>query len=275
MRTMSIETITPEMAREWLDKTRDTKLNRNIRPANVSELASAVRSGEWDDRLGGTIIIGAYGVVIDGQHRLSAIVETGISMQFIVIVDTSLVSAIGLPLDIHARRSPADLLGTAPKVAQIIRLAASAGTGANRISVAELTRWEAIMGDAARDLMVAAPTAARGIATAGVKLAFCVFAVEHPGEQHRVFGDYRSLTLHMPSEASTHSMRILFRRITKTGTRTAGGTAQLELCYVTLAALDNPALGRTLLPKPSDGDSVGKQIRRAVSKRLKNLTHLP
>ena len=75
--------ISPLTAREWLDAT-DMTIQRKINPANVSYLSSEISKGNW--RLNGEpIIIDADGNIIDGIHRLSAIIESGETIKSAVV----------------------------------------------------------------------------------------------------------------------------------------------------------------------------------------------
>lgn len=75
------EMITPKKALEWL------KLNHNNRPLSskvVSKYAALMRAGKW--RLNGeSIKFTINGDLIDGQHRLAAIVESGVSVECYVV----------------------------------------------------------------------------------------------------------------------------------------------------------------------------------------------
>ena len=82
-----IVTITPEIAELLLAK--NTR-NRNVSPGNYDKICEALRAGEW--KLNGEAIkIGKDGRLLDGQHRLLACRDTGISFQSLVIY--------GLPVD--------------------------------------------------------------------------------------------------------------------------------------------------------------------------------
>ena len=65
--------ITPEVAASWL--LRNT-LNRPLVNIYVAELANAMVRGEWREN-GESIKFAASGTLIDGQHRLAAIVRSG------------------------------------------------------------------------------------------------------------------------------------------------------------------------------------------------------
>jgi hypothetical protein len=75
------ERITPKKAMEWL------KRNINNRPLGrnyVEKYAKAMRAGEW--LLNGDVIrFNANGDLIDGQHRLTAVVESGVCIECYVL----------------------------------------------------------------------------------------------------------------------------------------------------------------------------------------------
>lgn len=70
---VSIETVTPEMAAQWLECNTG---NRKIRKGQVSELVLSLQNGEWQlstDCIGFDI----EGRLVNGQHRLTACIESG------------------------------------------------------------------------------------------------------------------------------------------------------------------------------------------------------
>lgn len=74
--------ITPKLAAEMLEK--NTGNFRKPIPASIRKYGIALREGKWQFN-GETIKIAIDGTVLDGQNRLYAIVETGISMPCIVV----------------------------------------------------------------------------------------------------------------------------------------------------------------------------------------------
>lgn len=69
--TFSLETITPEAAAAML---KDRPLNRRINPERVRGFSRALKNGQW--KLNGQpIILSPDGELLDGQHRLSAIID--------------------------------------------------------------------------------------------------------------------------------------------------------------------------------------------------------
>lgn len=69
--TVSIEEITPEMAAQYLAK---NVINRKISQGHVDNIASRIAGGDWELN-GDTIRFDENDNLIDGQHRLSAIIK--------------------------------------------------------------------------------------------------------------------------------------------------------------------------------------------------------
>lgn len=115
----AVETVTPEQAAEWLEDNYDK--NRPLRHSWVEQLASRMRAGNWKLTHQGIAFDGS-GKLIDGQHRLWAIVEYGqpVQMQVSRGVDRD---SFGV-LDQHRVRSVSDLAGAdwiSPKLVASVR----------------------------------------------------------------------------------------------------------------------------------------------------------
>lgn len=75
-----IETVTPELAAEWL------KSNRSNRPLDrneVERIAADIKAGRWRTTHQG-LAFGEDGGLYDGQHRLHAIVKAGMAVRIAV-----------------------------------------------------------------------------------------------------------------------------------------------------------------------------------------------
>ena len=79
--TFGIEQITPDFAERVLE-TKNSK-NRSMRPANLKRLVNAIDNGEWILTNQG-IAFDQDGNLLDGQHRLLAIVKTGKTLPIMV-----------------------------------------------------------------------------------------------------------------------------------------------------------------------------------------------
>lgn len=112
-----IETITPRIAEEYL---RFAGINRSISEPAVVRYATAMEKGQWS--LAQPIIFDQYGKLIDGQHRLAAVVRSGIPQRFNVLRGIDAIRH----MDAGRPRRPADVLHmmgykNAPHLAAITR----------------------------------------------------------------------------------------------------------------------------------------------------------
>lgn len=109
----NIETITPAMAlailqeQERLEAAAGHALNRRIHRQMVSLYAAQMRDGGW--MLNGEPIIFNGPRLLDGQTRLSAIVESGATIQMLVVRGVN--SDAFMTIDNGAKRTASDVLG--------------------------------------------------------------------------------------------------------------------------------------------------------------------
>jgi hypothetical protein len=82
-----IVTITPAIAREFL---RRNTHNRPVREARVNAYARLMTGGLWHLN-GEALKVAVDGTILDGQHRLRAVVKSGITIQTLVVT--------GLPME--------------------------------------------------------------------------------------------------------------------------------------------------------------------------------
>jgi len=79
---IKLATFSPETAEAFLEAA--NVRNRKMRQKKVKDFALAMRRGKW--RLQNNILISESGELLDGQHRLLAVVESGREQTFIVQV---------------------------------------------------------------------------------------------------------------------------------------------------------------------------------------------
>lgn len=96
--------ITPSVAASWLEKKAP---NRKVSPRAVDRYAADMRAGRWQAN-GSTIVMGKSGQILDGQHRLEAIVQAGVPVSMVVVsgVDDSAFGTI----DTGRARTVSDVL---------------------------------------------------------------------------------------------------------------------------------------------------------------------
>lgn len=102
--SVSIVRITPGVAKEML---RNNTKNRNLNARHVKHLREILEQGDMVFN-GEAIIFGADGVLLNGQHRLHAVVESGVSFDCLVVrgVDTEVFKT----LDAGRKRQTAEAL---------------------------------------------------------------------------------------------------------------------------------------------------------------------
>ena len=97
---LAIETVTPAMAKRYL--THNT-LNRKIVAAHVDAIARDIRAGNWMMNAQ-PICFARDGRLLNGQHRLSAVIQAGESIE--VPVMRGLPEEAYATYDIHAKKGP-------------------------------------------------------------------------------------------------------------------------------------------------------------------------
>lgn len=80
-----VVTITPDVASAWL---KSNQHNRPVRRRHVAFLANEITRGNWQVN-GQAIVISENESILDGQHRLMAIIEAGESVRTLVVYGIS------------------------------------------------------------------------------------------------------------------------------------------------------------------------------------------
>jgi hypothetical protein len=99
-----VQAVTPKKAAEYLEQ---NTANRPLSMRTVREFAAAMRRGEWQVTHQG-IAFDTNGTLVDGQHRLAAIVEADMPVEITVFTDVP-EGAFDV-LDTGKRRNAADVL---------------------------------------------------------------------------------------------------------------------------------------------------------------------
>ncbi len=100
----SIKTITPEMARKFLEMNTS---NRSAKAKSIKFLADQMTQGKWKFT-GDSIKISSTGRLLDGQHRLMALINANKTFDFVVIND--LPDDVFDVIDTGKSRSSGDIL---------------------------------------------------------------------------------------------------------------------------------------------------------------------
>jgi len=82
--TTKIVNITAEYAKKLLSTEHESQMRRR-NERHVANLARIMSGGNWQDLNGDTIVIDTDNMVIDGQHRLLAVIESGMAITTLLV----------------------------------------------------------------------------------------------------------------------------------------------------------------------------------------------
>lgn len=126
-----VKMVSPAMARTYLETNVN---NRTKRGWWVSGLANMIKRGEWIPTHQG-VAFSKSGRLIDGQHRLEAIIESNISVEMLVVTDVR--EDAYKVLDNGVKRTMADLTGLSQKTAEVCRVLARLAYGGDTVNSAD------------------------------------------------------------------------------------------------------------------------------------------
>lgn len=150
--------VTPELAEEWLGK--NTK-NRRTKQAKIGQFVRSMERGEWR-MTGEAIKFDVFGNLLDGQNRLTALIESGKTIRFCVmrgllpeaqdVMDTGAARTVGDQLTIHGHTN-ATTLGAAASILVLwstgrINEATARNKSASHAEVIEFVRAHPLLADA-------------------------------------------------------------------------------------------------------------------------------
>lgn len=78
--------VTPDFAASLLKK--NTK-NRPLSPSIIARYTNEIKEGRWKEETGELIKVSKDGCILDGQHRLTAIVRSGVGLFFHIATDVN------------------------------------------------------------------------------------------------------------------------------------------------------------------------------------------
>ena len=148
---IEIMLVTPKLAKQWLE-TVDPAKQRNLNHRTVTQYATAMKLGHWILTHQG-IAFDVQGNLCDGQHRISAVVESGVSVKMMVTtgmaekqgelftfdaIDRGSLRGIGQQLQVrHGVTNANRMAGSARTVALLCTRSSSKMTVATTLAVLE------------------------------------------------------------------------------------------------------------------------------------------
>lgn len=174
---LSVELITAKQAEMYLQLNTS---NRPLRKTLVGQYARDMADGRWKLTHQG-VAFNCDGTLLDGQHRLAAIVQSGVAVQMLVARGVD--SRSQLVMDDHAKRSAGDALSLArkEKITQqhvaVIRACVeltNAGGRVNRFTKQQLDEVIDKFRPAIDFVEARMPNSERGVTSAPVKAAIAL-----------------------------------------------------------------------------------------------------
>lgn len=100
--------VDPTIAKQWLDH--HNRHNRKISELRTNDYVADMQAGRWKFN-GETLQFDKFGKLLNGQHRLAAIVASGLAQPFLIVRGPE--SDAQLTMDQGTRRSPSEQLSLA------------------------------------------------------------------------------------------------------------------------------------------------------------------
>lgn len=191
MRTY-IKLVTSQLAEKWIDEANAKNPRKVISWANVERIAKAMEMGRWVLTHQG-IAFDKYGNLVDGQHRLLAIIQTGISCTMLI---TEGVDCEAIPeMDQGQKRNNSTMLQVDSRHADTIAFLARIifNLKASRYDLERVR--DIVISDSEKLIQVCGSTR-KGLTTSVVKSAFLYYKQKYnSGPIDHTFTQYRDFVL--------------------------------------------------------------------------------
>ncbi len=177
----NVETVTPDVAKKLLETNTG---NRHLRGKTVERYAAIMKTGGWL-LTPEPIIVGTTGRLLNGQHRLNAVIQCGSAQRMLIVrnVDESTFPA----LDRGAVRTFADANGMDRGLSEVAKLLTTLVDGQIPALVDKRVLANAqLLEQNFRDLMSACPSNKQYFSSAPFRLAACVHMFNPANRDHAV-----------------------------------------------------------------------------------------
>jgi len=206
---MKTETVmvSPKIARAWLEK---NTANRPLRKSFVEYLSAAIKRGEWVLTHQG-IAFAKDGRLLDGQHRLAAIADSGATVPVSVSRD---VPERGFPvIDCGIKRTMRDLTGLDSRLCDVAAYLCGVATGAKRYSSKQVMSAADFIRPYHDELMQACGAMRPKRGAAPIRAAACLRMVNADEKaRHFVLTQYPAF-IHLRVADMAPSMGALLRKV--------------------------------------------------------------
>lgn len=228
--------IGPREASALLEANQD---NRPLRKNRVAFYARQMKKGDWRLTHQG-IAFSSDGTGVDLQHRLSAVIESGVEIT--IMVTEGLERAAFQAIDQHERRSMADALRIPKSLSEEAKMMLTAARGDRSPLLSEVAEVAAEIEVFSDALMDGCNTRRAVVSTVPVRCAAIVLMNE--GEPEQIIENYRRIVLHQ-TESWSPAMHAFGRQVANGSTAGWNSSTRRELMARSLIALDPKRSGVT------------------------------
>ncbi len=232
--------VTPELAAKWLLKNTS---NRAVRKGRVKAFARDMKAGAWSFNPQ-PISFGTDDGILDGQHRLLAIIESGVSVQMAVWFDVPVASRS--VMDLGTPRGLRDVAGISVLEAAVV-MAMMRGMIKMPIipTMAERAAFYRRFSTEIDSVFLIYRSSRHGLRQAAVYAAICRAMFHVPLEELELF--CKVLESGMPNGEDRDATVIRLRdRLTEPTRAVVGGRHSLEVYAITTSAIRAFVEGRVL-----------------------------
>lgn len=271
--TSEIVDLSPELAEKWL--ARNTR-NRNIRGRKVREFAADMRNGNWRLEVS-AIGFDWNGVMLNGQHRCLAVIESGVTIRVNVmkgldpetreVIDTGGKRSAGDALKFHGVERHVTLIAAVARIALAREggylqkaLAGSYPTASH----SDIRTWVDDNADVAYAVELASATY-KAIGVAPAPLAYCIYTLEKLDGSAAVEFITSSAEFRTTGKGDPRTVMMDVFRAAALGQRRKVSVA--ETIYVIFTAWNAFVSGKSLgavKPRGTNGDVNGAIIPKPV-----------
>ncbi len=250
-----VRRITPEIAKEILASNTG---NRRIRSTVVSRYADEMAAGTWSLTHQG-IAIDRHGNLLDGQHRLSAIVKSGIPCN--MMVTSGLDAEVFSSIDRLTPRSDADALRMDRKVVDNFRMIAEMHYRKSKPSIDEVQSVVSVFLPTLNALNLTS-TNAKVFSTVPVRVAAILAAAERPYNAKKISHVYHNMVLGSISDLPISAQSIV-REVFNGSVHATRSSARVEVMrkFFTVFCFDNENLA---VIRPANMDRIDSIITTAM-----------
>lgn len=256
----SVVLLTPAFASMLLQNNTN---NRKVRPTWVDDLAGIIERGEWVTTHQG-IAISNKNNVLDGQHRLLAIVKSNIAVD--VLLSTECDESTFVAIDRGVTRSISDVTHHSKRTAEVLSAFHKFAYASRKPSPQQIIAIYNKIGAEVDHMNAYAPSAKKSFTSAGVR---CAVAMLYKAGEHNALEVYRKLTLSefdgLPPVMQTFVKQAIENRLAPVALGLGGAGSQFHVFVKSLFCFDPKNNDRKII---SVDEAMKQDAKQALIKVL-------